>query len=201
MISSVGTSADSDGAQSAHGQTPYLPEPTGPWPVGTSSLWLTDTSRPDPWASGVSARELMLSLWYPATSSDGRRAQYMTPAESELQLTSRGITGVPPDALSKVRTNATVDAAPVGHQRGHPLVVLSPGFTNARSALTALGEDLASHGYVVAGIDHTYESFGTAFPDGRVTTSLAREARRRGTDFQEKWRQAGRPMCPSCSGS
>jgi predicted dienelactone hydrolase len=128
----------------------------------------------------------MVSLWYPATSSAGRRAQYMTPAESELQLTSRGITGVPPDVLSKVRTNAAVDATPAGHQRSLPLVVLSPGFTSPRSTLTALAEDLASHGYVVAGIDHTYESFATAFPDGRVTTCLAREARRRGSASQEE---------------
>ena len=47
--------------------TPYLPEPTGPCPAGTTSLHLKDTSRPDPWAAGVSARELMISLWYPAT--------------------------------------------------------------------------------------------------------------------------------------
>jgi dienelactone hydrolase len=145
-------------------------------------LWLTDASRPDPWSPGVTARELMVSLWYPATSSGGRRAQYMTPAESELQLTSRGITGVRPDVLSKVRTNAAVDATPAGHQGSHPLVVLSPGFTSPRSTLTALAEDLASHGYVVAGIDHTYESFATAFPDGRVTTCLAREAPRRGSN-------------------
>jgi dienelactone hydrolase len=149
-------------------------------------LYLKDASRPDPWATGVNARELMVSLWYPATPSDGRRARYMTPAESGLQLTSRGITGVPPDALSTVRTNAVSDATPAGHQRSLPLVVLSPGFTNSRSALTALAEDLASHGYVVAGIDHTYESFATAFPDGRVTTCLAREAPRRGTGFWEK---------------
>ena len=64
--------------------------------------------------------------------------------------------------------------------------MLSPGFTNSRSALTALAEDLASHGYVVAGIDHTYESFATAFPDGRVTTCLAREARRTGNGCWEK---------------
>ncbi len=38
----------------------------------------------------------------------------MTPAESELQLTSRDITGVPPDALSTVRTNAVSDATPAG---------------------------------------------------------------------------------------
>jgi dienelactone hydrolase len=128
----------------------------------------------------------MVSLWYPATPPDGRRARYMTPAESELQLTSRGITGVPRDALSTVRTNAVGDATPAGRQRALPLVVLSPGFTNSRSALTALAEDLASHGYVVAGIDHTYESFATAFPDGRVSTCLARQARQRGTGSQEK---------------
>jgi dienelactone hydrolase len=103
----------------------------------------------------------------------------MTPAESRLQLTSRGITGVPPDALSTVRTNAVSDAAPAGRQGSLPLVVLSPGFTSPRSTLTALAEDLASHYYVVAGIDHTYESYATAFPDGRVTTCLAREAPRR----------------------
>ncbi|HEV2537043.1 MAG TPA: alpha/beta hydrolase [Streptosporangiaceae bacterium] len=165
---------------------PRLPEPTGRWPVGTTTLCLTDTSRPDPWATGVNERELMVSLWYPAAPSDGPRARYMTPAESELQLTSRGITGVPPDALSTVRTNAVADAAPQGRQRSLPLVVLSPGFTNARSTLTALAEDLASHGYVAAGIDHTYESFATAFPDGRVTTCLAREAPRRGQAFWEK---------------
>src|ERR1700733_12698657 len=180
----MGTPADADDALAAPGDSPCLPKPTGPGPVGITSLWLTDASRPDPWAPGVTARELMVSLWYPATSPDVRRAQYMTPAESELQLTSRGITGVRPDVLSKVRTNAAADATPAGHQRRLPLVVLSPGFTNPRSALTALAEDLASHGYVVAGIDHTYESFATAFPDGRLTTCLAREAPRR--DSSEK---------------
>jgi dienelactone hydrolase len=160
--------------------TPCLPEPTGPFPVGTTSLWLTDTSRPDPWAADVSVRELMVSLWYPAASADGQRARYMTAAESRLFLAGAGITGVPPDALSTVRTNAAVDATPAGHQGSLPLIVLSPGFTHPRSALTALAEDLASHGYVAAGIGHTYESHATAFPDGRVTTCLAREAPRHG---------------------
>ena len=175
----MGTPADAGDVPTGRGPTPYLPEPTGPYPAGTASVWLTDTSRPDPWVPGVHARELMVSLWYPAVLSDGLRARYMTPAESELQLTSRSITGIPPDTLSTVRTNAVSDARPAGRPRSLPLVVLSPGFTNSRSTLTALAEDLASHGYVVAGIDHTYESHATAFPDGRVTTCLAREAPRR----------------------
>ncbi|MGD0698884.1 MAG: hypothetical protein ABSA02_03265 [Trebonia sp.] len=180
----MGTSADADDGPAGRRPAPYLPEPTGPYPAGTVSVWLTDTARPDPWAPGVNARELMVSLWYPAVPSDGRRARYMTPAESRLQLTSRGITGIPEDTLSAVETNAVSDARPAGRPHSLPLVVLSPGFTNSRSTLTALAEDLASHGYVVAGIDHTYESHATAFPDGRVTTCLARE--RRGNGFQEK---------------
>ena len=52
----------------------YLPEPTGPRPVGTTSLPLTDTSRPDPWAAGVTVRELTVSLWYPAGGTGGRRS-------------------------------------------------------------------------------------------------------------------------------
>ncbi len=166
--------------------TPQLPEPTGPHAVGVTPVYLKDAARPDPWAVGVNARELMVSLWYPAAPSNRPRARYMTAAESRIQLTSRGIDGVPPEALSTVRTHAVSDATPVGRPHALPLVVLSPGFNGSRSALTALAEDLASHGYAVAGIDHTYESLATAFPDGRVTTGLAREARRRGPGFWEK---------------
>lgn len=186
MMGCMGPFAGADDAFGAQGLAPSLPAPTGPCPVGTASVHLTDTSRPDPWAAGVTVRELMVSVWYPAVPADGRPARYMTPAESELQLTSRGITIVPPETLSLVRTNAVTAAPPAGRQRSLPLVVLSPGFTNHRSTLTALAEDLASHGYVVAGIDHAYESHATAFPDGRVTTSRAREASRRGNDFWEK---------------
>ncbi len=159
--------------ESAAGGTPYLPAPTGSHPVGTTSLHLKDLSRPDPWVPSAEARELMVSLWYPARSPGTRRARYLTPAESELLLTSAGITDVPPDILSRTRTSAYLDAEPAG--RRLPLVVLSPGFTWPRSSLTALAEELASRGYVVAGIDHTYENFAMTFPDGRVVTCAACE--------------------------
>ncbi|MFC4588535.1 alpha/beta hydrolase family protein [Sphaerisporangium corydalis] len=148
-----------------------LPAPTGTHPVGTTALYLKDTSRPDPWNLDVQVRELKVTLWYPAGRSDGRRAPYMTPKESELLMKGSGIATVPYDTLSKTRTNAVQDAAPVG--RRLPLVVLSPGFTKPMSTLTALAEDLAGRGYVVAGIDHTYESYATTFPGGRVAECLA----------------------------
>ncbi|MEV4020404.1 alpha/beta hydrolase [Nonomuraea angiospora] len=148
-----------------------LPAPTGAHPVGTTALYLKDTSRPDPWNLDVDARELKVTLWYPAQQRDGQRAPYMTPKESELTLKGGRIAGVPDDTLSKTRTNAVKDAEPAG--RKLPLVVLSPGFTKPMSTLTSLAEDLASRGYVVAGIDHTYESYATTFSNGRVAECLA----------------------------
>ncbi|MFC4121847.1 alpha/beta hydrolase family protein [Nonomuraea zeae] len=157
---------------------PYLPEPTGPQAVGTTSLYLKDTSRPDPWVPSVKARELMVSLWYPAKAPGRKRAPYMTPKESELLLKDGEITSVPADILSKTRTHAFLDAKPAGRKRSLPLVVLSPGHSKPRSELTALGEDLASRGYAVVAIDHTYENVATTFPDGRVTTCVTCEIKK-----------------------
>jgi predicted dienelactone hydrolase len=152
-----------------------LPAPTGKNPVGTTSLYLKDTSRPDPWVPSVPYRELMVSLFYPTASSHGPEARYMTPAESELLLADGGLTDLPPDLLSTVRTGAVRDARPVGRAHSLPLVVLSPGHTKPRATLTSMAVDLASHGYVVAVVDHTYENVGQSFPDGRVTTCVTCE--------------------------
>jgi hypothetical protein len=151
----------------------HLPAPTGTKSVGVSTLYLKDTSRPDPWVPSVPHRELMVSLFYPATSATGPKKQYMTALESERYLERLNIPDLPLDALSTVRTNAVVDARAAG--RRHSLIVLSPGFTNSRATLSSLAEDLASHGYVVAVIDHTYENRATTFPDGRVTDCAACE--------------------------
>ncbi|NJP98273.1 alpha/beta hydrolase [Nonomuraea sp. FMUSA5-5] len=148
-----------------------LPAPTGPHPVGTTVLHLKDASRPDPWNLDAKVRQLKVTLWYPTGRKDGRRAAYMTAEESELLMRGGRIASAPYDTLSRTRTNAVVDAEPAG--RKLPLVVLSPGFTKPVSALTSLAEDLASRGYVVAGIDHPYESYATTLEDGTIAECLA----------------------------
>ena len=162
------------------GMVLYLPEPTGPNPVGTTSVHLVDDSSPDQWVPDT-RRELMITIWYPAASATGERAGYLTPTESELVLSRRDIP-VPLDTLSTVRPTAFIDAPTSGEPRGLPLVLLSPGFTQPRATLTSIGEDLASHGYVAAVIDHTHENAAMTFPDGRVV-GFGLPQGRRGRDF------------------
>ncbi|WP_255222999.1 ABC transporter permease [Paenibacillus sp. 7541] len=52
-----------------------LPEPTGEMPIGVTELHLTDPDRTDPWVKGRT-RELMISIWYPATRVDGQSPVY-----------------------------------------------------------------------------------------------------------------------------
>ncbi|BDM72677.1 lipase [Streptomyces nigrescens] len=153
--------------------TLHLPRPTGPYAIGRDTLHLTDPQRRDPWVPSAGARELMASLYYPARPGTGHhRAPYMNTEEAQLFL--RGIHRadvLPAETLAATRTHARTDARPAPGR--HPLVVLSPGFSLNRATLSLLSEELASHGYVVALLDHAYESFGTAFPGGRTLTCVA----------------------------
>ncbi|MFI0981162.1 alpha/beta hydrolase family protein [Streptomyces sp. NPDC021093] len=145
-----------------------LPAPTGKFSVGRKDLHLVDRNRTDPWVPAAGARELMVSLYYPARKGTGTAASpYLKKEEARLLLEGiRRADEFPAELLTGAGTNSRTDARPLGGK--HPLVLLSPGFTLHRSTLTGLAEELASRGYVVATMDHAYESFGTEFPGGRV---------------------------------
>lgn len=105
-----------------------------------------------------------MSVFYPAVrGGGGAAAPYMAVKEAGLLLKGQKLDQrIEADQVASVRTNARAGARPVKGR--HPLVVLSPGFTLHRATLTGLAEKLASQGYVVALVDHAYESFGTQFP-------------------------------------
>ncbi|MEU9597366.1 alpha/beta hydrolase [Streptomyces sp. NPDC048109] len=169
-------------ASSASAPALELPPPTGPHPVGRRTLHLVDRHRTDPWVPTARGRELMVSVSYPARPSGGAPAAYMTESEAQRLLEAKGLAGVVPAArVAGTRTHARVDA-PAAPGR-FPLVLLSPGFSMPRTTLTALAEELAARGYVVAAVDHAYESVGTEFPGGRVPPCVACE--RVGVDVEE----------------
>lgn len=156
----------------AAARAPQLPRPTGPYAVGTEVLHLTDRSRTDPWVPEAGPRELMVTMHHPARPGGSGPAPYMTNAEARLMLVARGLEDViPASSLARLRTHARTDA-PAARGR-FPLVLLSPGFGTPRATLTSLATDLAGRGYVVATIDHAYESTGVSLPDGRTLTCAA----------------------------
>jgi predicted dienelactone hydrolase len=144
-----------------------LPAPTGPYRVGRTAYDWTDTSRTDPLAPEPGRhRELSVWIWYPAPAgTSGPPAPY-APGHwaGILQL------GILANRLDAVRTHS-VTSAPVAAGR-FPLVVLEPGMGLSAPHFSTLAEDLASHGYVVAGVTPTYSANVTVL-DGHPVRSSA----------------------------
>jgi len=142
-----------------------VPPPTGPNAVGSRILDLIDTARDDPYLANGTRRELLVRLWYPASSGEAcRSAEYASPPVWKY---FSQLAGVP---LPQVKTNSCQDARIA--DGAHPVVVFTHGFTGTFTDYSYLFEDLASRGYVVASVDHTYEATALSFPDGRFARSV-----------------------------
>lgn len=128
-------------------------------------MQLVDSSRSDPYAANGTLRELLVRFWYPASLEQGcKSAEYTSPRVwsylSELIAVH----------LPEVSTNSCLDAVVTEGQ--HPIVVFTHGYTGTFTDYTYLFEDLASRGYIVASVDHTYEATAVEFPVGRFVESI-----------------------------
>ncbi|MFE9805900.1 alpha/beta hydrolase family protein [Streptomyces sp. NPDC005548] len=151
-----------------------LPAPTGPHPVSTVDLHLVDTRRNDPWAEGeAQPRELMTTVWYPARrNADAPATPHATKGLVPAFDAFAGSLGIPSDAVdwTRISTHTTVGAPTAHSAERMPVVLYTPGRLNPRFLDTTIAAELASHGYAVVAVDHTYEALAVEFPDGRVIT-------------------------------
>ncbi|WP_018682918.1 alpha/beta hydrolase family protein [Actinokineospora enzanensis] len=150
-----------------------VPGLSGRYAVGTTDVHLVDRGRLDPWKKDRQ-REVMLTISYPSDgSSRGPRAPWMTagtgPIVDQGAADAFGIPAGSADwggALRQART----DARAYGRW---PVVLFSPGFGGPRELNSSMVDDLASRGYVVVSMSHTFESAFVMFPGGRVETGVA----------------------------
>lgn len=117
-----------------------LPEPTGKFNVGTVIYDFTDKNRIETLSKEKGkSREIAVQFWYPSDKT-GSKPLY-------------DISGAP---ISKA-------------QRNYPVLIFSHGAFGMRMSNASTFRELASHGYIVASIDHTYHSFYTSFANGSST--------------------------------
>lgn len=143
-----------------------LPEPSGSYKVASRWLYLVDSSRIETLApSPGGKRALVVRLWYPADSVAGTASDYI---ESEVAKAMARSLELPAFALSHL-PNITTHSYPRGwlpaKPARFPLLLFSHGYAaGTESQNTVQMEELASHGFVVASIDHPYEAGGVIVP-------------------------------------
>jgi dienelactone hydrolase len=113
----------------------FDPFARGPFPVGVRTLELVDVGRGD--------RPLTVEVWYPATARS---------FGLDVSLATSDVFSILPD--TPPLHQAAVRDADV-HVARFPLVIFSHTSLGHRRQSTFLSTHLASHGFVVAGPDHT----------------------------------------------
>ena len=151
-----------------------VPKPfpiTGPYQVGTQEGYLVDPQRVDIYAQDPNApRELMIQIWYPAAPErSDRRTRWMPGIEAAGPAIARSL-GLPAFSLNHlkyVKGNAYWEAPALYGEEPYPVLIFSHGWEGFKEQNIFQVEELASHGYVVIGINHTHGAVLSLFPDGR----------------------------------
>lgn len=142
------------------------PPPTGTAPVGYLRLTLTDSHRRDPITPASGPRRVVLRVFYPAAAAGPNPASVLDDAERPA---FGAALSVPPDALIALGGPATIGARPAAGR--HAVLLLSHGLGSSTALLTADATDLASHGYVVVGIEHPGDALAVDVGAGRIVSS------------------------------
>jgi predicted dienelactone hydrolase len=154
-----------------HNRDTILPAPTGPFAVGRTTFVWADAEA-DPLGPPGAKRELLAWIWYPAApgqlpepANDYLPAAWRAAMENQSGvLLSQFLTR----DLSRVQPHSFGDVPVSPQQPAYPVVLMRAGGAALTTDYTTLAEDLASHGYVVAGFDAPYRSWVVVLPDGRI---------------------------------
>lgn len=166
-----------------------FPAPSGLYSVGTTYLHFIDKNRPETLTQNKNDfRELEVQAWYPVKPGDQKAlAQYWKYPELVGPALVKDMFAEFPDALGTLtdsslaavgasKTHSYLDALVTDTGERFPVLIFSHGYDGLISQNTVQMEELASHGYVVFSISHTYEEVITVFPDGRTARYLDAKA-------------------------
>lgn len=124
---------------------PGLAQP-GVFPVGVRTVALVHPDQLDLNLQQRAARKLTVELWYPAHGIHHNTATtYASMTKSQQPFVIQG------SAYRNAELATTTKL---------PVVVLSHGYPGNRALMFYLAEHLASHGYLVAAIDHPHSTYG-----------------------------------------
>ena len=156
-----------------------LPAPTGPYNVGVAWRQWVDEARDEPYDETANdKREVIVQFLYPAvTVADTEAAPYLQNRDDVIPMFSNLLEAfvsfrfdTQPSDLDHFQSHAYAGAALASDQASYPVLIFSPGAASDVRMYTAQLEELASHGYIVAAINHAYGVSITTLSDGRVVS-------------------------------
>jgi len=152
-----------------------LPEPTGEYAVGRKRISWVDANRRELLRDGN--REVIAEVWYPAKVGTGSACPYFPEltAVSAAMVAAGQLEPIEATGLAWVACHELADAEFADGNAACPVIILSPGNGTNVEFYAAYGEELASRGFVVFGVNHPYDVSGVRLTDGSVATYRERK--------------------------
>ncbi len=149
-----------------------LPTPDGPYNIGTQTFHWVDTSRSEFFTKDtLDNRQIMAQIWYPGDTQPNQDPEPYLDYVEQRATTMASAGGIPeflPRHLNFIFTNSIKGVPIIKSESRLPILIFSHGITGSRHLHQTLYEYLASRGYVVAAIDHSYDANLTIFPDKSI---------------------------------
>ena len=150
-----------------------MPAPEGDFSIGSETFHWVDSSRLE-WFTDENdndVREIMVQAWYPSENSDSIGTNsYMDfmNLRSKTLASAGKIPAFLPSHLNMISTNTRNDVACSNKLEKYPVLIFSHGITGSRHLHQILFEHLASKGYIVFALDHSFDANLTIFPNGKI---------------------------------
>lgn len=141
-----------------------LPQTRGSYKVGTHDMCLELEREEGITADKTDKRRLMIKAWYPSNETNENEDPYIDAAGRKGFAQKYGLAPAMLNYLEKVKTEVYRDVA-IAPER-FPVLIFSHGYNSKANGYYALIKEWVSQGYIVLGINHTYESTGSSFPEG-----------------------------------
>jgi dienelactone hydrolase len=139
--------------------------------VGQTIFQWVDSSRPEVLTDDPDdSREVMAVVWYPARPGTGTQDGYF-PGLSKVSQALREsgeVEGWEVLGLRFIRSNSYLDVEPVKDDGPFPVVLFSPGNGTNVEFYASIAGEIASHGYIVVGINHPYDVAAVELSNGSV---------------------------------
>jgi dienelactone hydrolase len=131
--------------------------------VGRAFVPLTDSSRTELFGGVSGRRRIGAYIWYPATPATGARPGNMF-SDAVADALSAATT-IPKSVFLSLPNNSFLDSSAPKSATRYPVLVMSAGDGSSALNHTSTAEYLAGRGYIVVGVNHTFNAIISAFSD------------------------------------
>ncbi len=174
-----------------------FPRPKGPYGVGQIKYHWVDVSRKELNAQDKEHpyREIMAYVFYPTNKNesespiafDADAAKVTTEFLAQLCNLPEWLFS----SIKSIKTYAHPNAQIIQSDTKLPVIIFSHGGGPMIQSYTYMLEELASHGFVVVGINHPYVAAIVRYPDGRIIKSIMKQKSREAKNDRQlylKWK-------------